>query len=105
MFSNSLGQGLIEHLRAVSNLAKDMAQKLGLSVELVEDCRLTGLWHDIGKAIPSFQAFIQTQIGQGLLIMDDDLVVYNGDDPLHQEISWAFVGGKLYNESVLQAIY
>jgi len=108
LYANSSGQNLLEHLRAVSCLATAMAQRLGLPAKLVEACRLAGLWHDLAKAIPEFQEYLQKQIGDGLVLIVDESSpedLFSKDEPRHQEIGWAFVGSKLHNEVVLQAIY
>jgi len=108
LYANNSGQNLLEHLKAVSCLAAAMAQRLGLPTKLIESCRLAGLWHDIAKAIPEFQEYLQKQIGDGLALIIDESSPedsFSADEPRHQEFSWAFIGSKLHNETVLQAIY
>lgn len=108
LYANSASQDLIEHLKAVSNLSTAMAQRLGLSLKLIEACKLAGLWHDTAKVIPSFQEYLKKQIGDGLALIIDESSpeeMFSGDEPRHQEISWAFAGSKLHNEIVFQAIY
>ena len=50
--------GLNEHLRAVGDLASQMAPPL-----LAELARLAGLWHDLGKQRPGFQRYIRAAGG------------------------------------------
>lgn len=45
---------LVEHLRAVSRLAAELAEPLGAA----ESARLIGLWHDLGKFSPAFQSYL-----------------------------------------------
>lgn len=51
--------GLDEHLRAVAQLAEGFAPRSAQSL-----ARLAGLWHDLGKRRPGFQAYIRQQGGQ-----------------------------------------
>lgn len=46
--------GLVDHLQAVSHLAEGFAASFG-----PEWGRLAGLWHDLGKFRPGFQAYIR----------------------------------------------
>ena len=46
--------GLDEHLRSVGNLAAYFAPDSAKAV-----VRLAGLWHDLGKRRPGFQAYIR----------------------------------------------
>ena len=59
MLANHHKQDLIEHLIAVSQLACAMAKNLGLPDNIIECVRGAGLLHDIGKALKSFQDYIQ----------------------------------------------
>lgn len=46
---------LIDHLVAVANLAREFAEPFGASALAYQ----LGLWHDIGKSTPGFQAYLQ----------------------------------------------
>lgn len=48
-------QDLVDHLRAVSSLTEQFAAPLGAA----EAGRLLGLWHDVGKWHPRFQAYLE----------------------------------------------
>jgi len=50
---------LAEHLRDVAEMAARHAQRFGAQ----DWARLAGLWHDLGKYRPSFQAYIRDQSG------------------------------------------
>lgn len=50
------GVTLMAHLEGVGNRAGRIAERLGLPVEFVEDLRLAGRFHDIGKVDRRFQA-------------------------------------------------
>jgi len=94
---------LINHLLGVCKLAMIAAKRLGLSEDLIEKAGVAGLLHDIGKADPSFQSFIQAQITGKK---------YNyKSEYRHHEISWAYAvchkadadADKM--EDIYQAIY
>ena len=80
MLSNSKGQALIDHSRAVSLVAQEMSQICGYSERLQNLAYTAGLLHDIGKATKSFQDYLAT--GQ----TDEEAI-----SPMHHEISWAFL--------------
>jgi len=50
--------GLDEHCRGVAAYAERFARSVGLASSLVDDLRLTGRLHDLGKADPRFQAML-----------------------------------------------
>ena len=119
MKANSKGQDLVEHLKAVSNIAVGMGKKLGISEKkdykefcLSEQILLAGLLHDIGKAIASTQAFYSSDLEN---FSDEDETIGEGnqyrdkDFPLHHEISWAYLINKLgesdNTDLFLSAIY
>lgn len=52
--SGKLPHGLDDHLRSVGQLAADFAPEAAQAV-----ARLAGLWHDLGKRRPGFQAYIR----------------------------------------------
>ena len=88
-------QDLIEHSKAVANIAREMALFLGLESKLVTLSFWGGLLHDIGKAIPGFQAFLNSEA------VDE----YSESFPLHHEISWAYAGSKTGDSRLLNVIY
>ena len=53
--------GLIEHLRAVAETARDFSQAFG-----GEDAAYyAGLWHDVGKFDPEFQKYLSGERSRG----------------------------------------
>ena len=78
MLANSKGQNLVDHLKAVSFVAQEMARICGYSERLQKLAYAAGLLHDIGKATKSFQDYLLT--GKA----DDEAI-----SPMHHEISWA----------------
>ena len=60
--ANSNGQNLIMHLKATAKLSRAMAKKMGLSEEMQKKAEIAGLLHDIGKAVPSFQKYIKSEM-------------------------------------------
>lgn len=49
---------LSDHLRAVSTLAKNFAERLALPDDQIADLALAATWHDTGKADPRFQRWL-----------------------------------------------
>lgn len=49
---------LADHLRGVAEFAADFAERLSLPRTIVEDLRLAGWWHDVGKADRRFQRLL-----------------------------------------------
>ena len=108
MLSNNKGHDLVQHLKAVANLARGMAVKLGLPSDLVERAYTSGLLHDIGKCVPSFQEHMRIVMGTELLIVDDDFqdpVSIGVKYPLHHEASWAFLTSKIGDKVILNSVY
>lgn len=106
MLANSKGHDLVEHLKAVAHLSKQMALRLGMSQELVEVVYVAGLLHDIGKAINSFQDYMQSCVSASqLLIVDEDFVDPIKGYPLHHEIGWAYLTTKMGHIGILNAVY
>ena len=52
-------QGLLKHLRQVAGLGEEIAHRLELPLELRRRALLACWLHDVGKALPSFQGYIQ----------------------------------------------
>ena len=99
MFANSKGQDLTSHLKAVSYLAKSIAESLGMPKPIIRDIEIAGLLHDIGKTINPIQEYLTG-------CPDDEEEVH--DFPLHHEVSWAFLAERMHRydyERVLSAIY
>ena len=107
MLANSKGHGLIDHLKAVANLARAMALKLGVSGELVNKIYIAALLHDIGKAVVSFQKHMKTCTDPSeLLIVDEDFQdPITTLFPLHHEIGWAYLTTKMSEKYILNAVY
>jgi CRISPR-associated endonuclease Cas3-HD len=79
LLANSAGHTLRDHSIAVSKVSYWIAKHvLKLTEDLCEAARLSGLYHDIGKAIKEFQDFL-------MKIMDGESFVY------HHELSWAII--------------
>lgn len=49
---------LAQHLEAVANRARRYATQAGFDEPSINACGLAGLWHDVGKADPRFQAML-----------------------------------------------
>jgi CRISPR-associated endonuclease Cas3-HD len=92
LLANSKGQGLLDHCRAIANVAEHLALKLGLSPDLVEAAKQGGLLHDIGKATYFFQGYIKGTT--------------SFEEPFHHEVGWALLrAGRYQGAKVLNAVY
>lgn len=80
MLANSKGQTLVDHLRAVALVAREMSRTCGYDERLQKLAYTEGLLHDIGKASKSFQDYLAT--GK----TDEESI-----SPMHHEIAWAFL--------------
>lgn len=72
-------QDLIDHLFAVGNVAAQAAHPA-----LKDVCQFAGDWHDVGKAVASFQKIIKKAD-----LEETTFEKYAG--PLHHEVSWALL--------------
>jgi len=99
LLAKSNGQTLIEHSTRVANLAKEMAEYIGLSNDLVECVYYSGLLHDIGKCTDYFQSFLNNAMN-GI-----DLSNYDVNFPGHHEISWAYCAQRISSSKILNPIY
>lgn len=80
---------LNEHLRDVARMAGDFAQSFG-----AEDwARLAGLWHDLGKYRPAFQARIRRKSGY-----DPDAHIEGGDNRPDHSIAGAIYAMERLND-------
>jgi CRISPR-associated endonuclease Cas3-HD len=109
MLANTQGQRLFEHNKAVANIAKAMALKLGLTDELTNKIYTASMLHDIGKVVPRIQQHLVLCTNpSALLIVDEDFqepISTQEIYPLHHEISWAFLTQKISDKYILNAIY
>jgi len=82
---------LMDHLQAVSVIARGMAACAGFNNNVQQCCGIAGYLHDIGKA---------TSIGHQAESMER---------PTHHEIGWAYLAGYLrptaIKELILDAVY
>ncbi|HHW09992.1 MAG TPA: type I-U CRISPR-associated helicase/endonuclease Cas3 [Firmicutes bacterium] len=67
---------LDEHLKGVAAFARSYAKGCGLSEELVNALEYAGIWHDLGKADPRYQALLR---GGNKWITGGDLLAKSGD--------------------------
>lgn len=104
MLANSKGQDLKDHSVAVSLLARSMGEELGLENDLLRQVELAGLFHDIGKSIGSLQGYFEVLCKKKQEEEDE----FDKDNPLHHEISWAFLIEKISEDDfpeTLSAVY
>jgi CRISPR-associated endonuclease Cas3-HD len=101
MLANNKKHNLIEHLKATASLAKTMAEKLGLSDTIQEKIYIAALLHDLGKAVKRFQDYMSSLSNY----IVDDYSDGDVDNPLHHEISWAYLTKKINDEQILNAVY
>ena len=99
MLANSKGQDLIQHLRLVGIVAREMALFAGMDEELQRLCEYAGYAHDLGKAVSWFQKYLKNSNG------DEE----SSDKPLHHEVSWAYLASKFdrYDKyrPIINAVY
>lgn len=99
MLANSQAQDLMEHLKAVAHLSKQMAIRMGMSPELVAMTYTAGLLHDIGKVVSPYQKNVKK------CTTLDDFADPNNGYPFHHEIGWAFLTTKLGDVNLLNTVY
>lgn len=108
MLANSKGQDLVQHLKATGLIAQAMAEYIGVSKDIREKVSVSGLLHDIGKAISPFQGYLKT-ITSDILIVDESFPNESPNEfPLHHEVGWAYLTKKLKDATrhpILDAIY
>lgn len=99
MLANSKGQDLIQHLRLVGIVARQMALFAGMKEDLQRLCEYAGYAHDLGKAVSWFQKYLKRSD------TDDE----SHEKPLHHEISWAYLASKfdryINNRIIMRAVY
>jgi CRISPR-associated endonuclease/helicase Cas3 len=106
MLANTKGQDLVSHLKATAQVARSMAQYLGLSKEIEDKVYVSGLLHDIGKVVPSFQKYMKKCTSTTeVLIVDDSFQDDVTGFPLHHEIGWAYLTTKIGDDRILNAVY
>ena len=91
--SNSDKQNLEYHLKAVSRVAVEKAKLLGLEDKsILELVKMAALLHDIGKAVSSFQGYLNGS--------------FTETSPHHNEIGWAILreSGQ-FDSKILNAVY
>lgn len=115
LLANSEGQELKQHCRAVGIIAGRLAEVvLANSGEsnkgiVIEQARLAGYLHDIGKADPAFQRFIKRKARDSEVGDDDD--DHEGNDKkewiFHNQISWLSLDEifRANNKAAVHAIY
>ncbi|MGI9301663.1 MAG: type I-G CRISPR-associated helicase/endonuclease Cas3g [Gammaproteobacteria bacterium] len=75
--SGTVRVSLFEHLPGVADYAKQFAEGCGLPAALAEAVRQAGLFHDLGKADPRFQALLRN----GNPWMQGELLAKSNDIP------------------------
>jgi CRISPR-associated endonuclease Cas3-HD len=105
--ANSQGQTLINHSLAVANLARAMAEYVGVSNDILDKIYCAGLLHDIGKVPCFIQDYLKSKYDELSLciISEDDDNDPITDKPFHNEIGWAFLWNKMNDREILNAIY
>jgi CRISPR-associated endonuclease/helicase Cas3 len=60
--AHSGGHLLVDHLKAVANLAAEFSEAFDLNEASKRWAYLAGLWHDLGKYRPGFQRYSRREI-------------------------------------------
>ena len=98
MLANTNGQPLVEHLRIVGIVAREMARRAGMDESLQDLCECAGYAHDLGKAVAWFQKYLRKA-------QDEE----SSDKPMHHEISWAYLAEKYDRDKrhrmIMNAVY
>lgn len=85
---------LYNHSISVYNIATRMSIGLSDDISLLNDVRISSIFHDIGKSTNSFQLYIDGKVDKS----------NGGDIILHNEISWAYLHECGYNDNILNAV-
>lgn len=86
MLAKSCGEPLVEHCLAVARLCLLKARDAGWPKPMQEAAYLSGLLHDVGKALPGFQVHLHAKVDPLLEGYDAEL---SRSTVMHHEASWA----------------
>ena len=86
MLAKASGETLVEHCLAVARLCLLKARDAGWPKPMQEAAYLSGLLHDVGKALPGFQVHLHAKADPLLEGYDAEL---SRSTVMHHEASWA----------------
>jgi len=95
LYANTKGQDLIQHLKAIGIVCKELSKQLGMDEDFCKVAEIAGKTHDIGKGADIFKNYLNHIMG---IDIDDEKFQKEEEffsGPYHNEISWYVLSGDI----------